>query len=64
METIIIPLIKDKKGLVTDTDNYRPEAVTSVVSKIIELLLLIRLQNQLETACNQFGFKTKHGTDI
>ena len=64
METIIIPIIKDKKGLVTDKDNYRPVAVTSVVSKIIELILLIRLQNQLETVCNQFGFKTKHGTDM
>ena len=64
METIIIPIFKDKKGLVTDKDNYRPVAVTSVVSKSIELILLIRLQNQLETVCNQFGFKTKHGTDM
>ena len=64
METIIIPIIKDKKGLVTDHDNNRPVAVTSVVSKIIELILLIGLQNQLETVCNQFGFKTKHGTDM
>ena len=64
METIIIPIIKNKKGLITDKDNYRPIAITSVVSKILELLLLDRLQFQLETSSNQFGFKSKHGTDM
>ncbi len=44
METIIVPIIKDKKGLVTDKDNYRPIAVTSVLSKIMELALLERIQ--------------------
>ena len=30
METIIFPFIKDKKGLVTDKNNYRPIAITSI----------------------------------
>ena len=30
METIVVPMIKDKKGLVTDKNNYRPIAVTGV----------------------------------
>jgi len=64
METIIIPIIKNKKGLVMDKDNYRPVAVTSVVSKIIELILLDRLHDKLGTAYNQVGFKSKHGTDM
>ena len=34
METIIVPIIKNKKGLITDKDNYRPIAMTSDVSKI------------------------------
>jgi len=62
METTIVPIIKNKKGLITDKDNYRPIAITIFVSKILELLLLDRLQFQLETSCNQFGFKSKHGT--
>ena len=63
METVIIvPIVKDKKGLVTDKYNYRPIAITSVLSKILELVLLERLQTQLGTACNQFGFKNKLGT--
>ena len=47
-----------------DKDNYRPVAVKSVVSKIIELILLDRLHDKLGTFCNQFGFKIKHGTDM
>ena len=64
LEAIIVPIIKNKKGLITDKDNYRPIAITSVVSKILELLLLDRVQFQLETSSNQFGFKSKHGTDM
>ena len=63
METIIISIIKDKKGSATDKNNYRPITITSVISKVVELLILSRLQEQLNTACNQFGFKNQHGTD-
>ena len=64
MDTIIVPIVKDKKGLIMDKDNYRPVAVTSVASKIFEKLLLGRLHNYLYTESNQFGFKIKHGTDM
>ena len=56
--------MKDKKGLIVDKDNYRPIAVTSVASKILELLLLSHMEKHLYTECNQFGFKTKHGKDM
>ena len=32
-------------------------ANTGVISKIVELILLELLQNELRTACEQFGFK-------
>jgi hypothetical protein len=64
METIIIPLVKDKKGLITDKDNYRPVAITCVASKLLELLILGHIKDYLNTECNQFGFKAKHGTDM
>ena len=64
LETIIVPIIKDKKGLITNTDNNRPIAVTTVVSKIMELVLLERLHSHLCTSDNQFGFKAGHGTDM
>ena len=64
MYTIIVPIIKDKKGLVTDKDNYRPIAITTVMSKLMELILLERMSDELQTVCNQFGFKRKSGTDF
>jgi len=64
MHTIIAPILKDKKGSITDADNYRPIALTSVSSKIFEYIMLFRLQCFLSTNDNQFGFKPKHSTDM
>ena len=64
MITNIVPILKDKKGLITDKNNYRPIAVTTVISKILELVILKRLQAKLITADNQFGFKSGHSTDM
>ena len=64
METVIVPIIKDKRGQVTDKNNYRPIAITSVSSKVFELLILERYSSELETTHNQFGFKSDHGTDM
>ena len=35
MYTVIIPLVKNKKGDITDMDNYRPIAITTVFSKVV-----------------------------
>ena len=40
MDTILIPMVKDKKGDVTDGDNYGPIAITCISSKILELFRL------------------------
>jgi hypothetical protein len=63
MDTIIIPLIKDKKGDVSDCNNYRPIALTCIMSKILESAILKKYQNYFITSDHQFGFKPKHGTD-
>ena len=63
-DTILVPIIKDKKGNISDVNNYRPIALTSVASKILEKILLIRLHDYLYTTDNQFSFKAKHSTDM
>jgi len=63
-DTILVPIIKDKKGSVTDLDNYRPIAITGVASKIFEKVMLMRLQGLLHTSDHQFSFKPKHATDM
>ena len=64
MSVVLIPIIKDKKAKISSIDNYRPVAIASVVSKVVERILLDRLSEYLDTMCNQFGFKPKLGTDM
>ena len=63
MSVILVPVIKDKAGKINSKDNYRPVALASILSKVLELVILDRLSEFLHTADNQFGFKKKLGTD-
>ena len=63
MTVVLIPIIKNKCGNISSKDNYRPIALASVVSKLLEVIVLNRLENILTTNANQFGFKKGHGTD-
>ena len=64
LDTIIVPIIKDKMGDVTDKDNYRPLAITCVASKVFEFIILHRYEYLLVTTANQFGFKNQLATDM
>jgi len=64
MNTCIISIVKDKKGNLSDKDNYRPIALTNVISKVLELYILDRYSSYFNTGCNQFGFKKDHATDL
>ena len=63
MAVALVPVIKSKSGHIMSKDNYRPIALASIVSKVIEKILLNRMYEFLSTCHNQFGFKKKHGTD-
>ena len=64
LSVLLVPVIKDKVGKLNSSDNYRPIALASVMSKVIERILLSRLERWISSADNQFGFKRKHGTDL
>ena len=64
MDTFIVPLVKDKKGNLSAKDNYRPLAITCVLSKMLEILILNRYKLLFTTTDNQFGFKTKLSTEM
>ena len=64
IDTIIIPIIKDRKGDITSKDYYRPIAVTTVVSKMFKGILLTLYNNCFITSPNRFGFKSDHSTDM
>ena len=63
LAVLIVPVIKDKAGNINSKDNYRPIALASIISKIVETIMLSRMEIHLVTQANQFGFKKKHGTD-
>jgi len=54
---IIIPLVKNLDGDKTSCDNYRGITISSVLSKVFELVLMRNLQSYLQSDNLQFGFK-------
>ena len=64
LETVIIPVIKNKSGDATDKHNYRPIAMSTTMSKVLELLMLPKIDSYLYTTDNRFVFKQNHGTDM
>ena len=63
-KVILVPIVKDKTGNISEKDNYRPIALASVVSKLLEMIILNRCKETLKTTDHQFGFKPAHGTDM
>jgi hypothetical protein len=63
LDTIIVPILKDNKGNITDIDNYHPIALTCIISKVLETVILNMYEDLLTTSSNQFGFKRGHSTD-
>uniref|UniRef100_A0A671UZC4 Reverse transcriptase domain-containing protein n=1 Tax=Sparus aurata TaxID=8175 RepID=A0A671UZC4_SPAAU len=64
LSVVLVPVIKDKAGKLNSSENYRPIALASILSKVLEKILLNRLEQYILTTDNQFGFKRKHGTDM
>ena len=67
LDSVIVPLVKNRNGDVTDLsdkNNYRPIALSSTISKVFENVILYRLEKYLWTTDNQFGFKAGHSTDL
>ena len=63
LSVILVPVIKDKCRKINNSDNYRPIALASVISKVVEQIPLNRMSDILITTSNQFGLKSKLGTD-
>ena len=62
--TTIVPIVKNKSGNLSDSNNYRPTALATIVSKILESVLLMKCSDCLNSCDNQFGFKSSHSTDL
>ena len=58
MYSVIVPLVKNRSGDLSNMNNYGAIAVSNVLSKIFESVLLDSLQSFSEYDKYQFGFKT------
>ena len=63
-DTLLAPIIKNKNKNVHDVSNYRPIALTTVVSKLFESYISHHFIDFLKTKDNQFGFKPNHSIDM
>ena len=59
---LMIPLVKDQQGNLSDVNNYRGITLSPIASKIFEHVLKFIFSDFLETSSNQFGFKKGSST--
>ena len=58
----IIPIPKGSKASLTSSDKYRSIAISSVVGKILDHVIIYKLSDCLKTSDYQFGFKSNSST--
>ena len=60
----IIPLVKDKKGDLSDSGNYRSICISTVMLKILDLVILILHGQKLNCDELQFGYVQNSNTEL
>ena len=51
IETTIVPIVKNKCGNITDSNNYRPIALATIVSKLFESVILMKCAQYCNHEC-------------
>jgi hypothetical protein len=64
MGSLMVPLVKNKSGDLSDVNNYRAIALSTSMSKIFESVLLKHVISSDEIDMCQFGFKKNHSTTL
>ena len=59
-----VPLIKNKRGNKCDSNNYRAIAISSLLEKLFDIIILKEQCTSLSTDVLQFGFKPHSSTTI
>ncbi len=58
----MIPLVKDSKGGVSSSVDYRTIGLSTVLVKVFEYVLLFKSYQYLSTSDQQFDYKQQHST--
>ncbi|KAJ8704314.1 hypothetical protein PYW08_013038 [Mythimna loreyi] len=57
LRTVVVPIVKNKTGDISDQANYRPISLASVIAKVLDGLLDRQLDNWVTLHDAQFGFR-------
>jgi len=60
----IISIPKDLRGDICSSDNYRGIALSSAISKLMEIILITKSGNSIVSSNLQFAYKANHGTSM
>ena len=60
--SVIIPIIKNKQKAASDSNNYRGIALSSIISKLVDIIIIDKQNVFSKTSDLQFGFKDKSST--
>ncbi len=58
----LVPIPKNKRKSLNDSNNYRAIALSSILGKLLDHLILVKYDNIFNTCDMQYGFKKQHGT--
>ncbi len=58
----MVPIPKNKKKSLCNSDNYRAIALSSIIGKILDWVILIKERHVLKSSNLQFGFKNNLST--
>ena len=53
IDTVLVPIVKNKNKNVQDINNYRPIALATVISKLFERFILYHNSSFMQTSSNQ-----------
>ena len=64
LESVLISILKDARGDLCSSDNYRGIALCSALCKVIDIIVIERYREKLLTSELQFAFKALHSTSM
>ncbi|XP_061729275.1 uncharacterized protein LOC133534202 [Cydia pomonella] len=60
---VVIPLVKNKTGDLSDMGNYRPISLATVLAKVLDSLITVQLCKHIKIHDAQFGFRPGLSTE-
>ncbi|XP_022832297.1 uncharacterized protein LOC111360568 [Spodoptera litura] len=63
MKTVVVPVVKNKTGDLSDKSNYRPISLATIIAKVFDGLLNTQLNKYIRIHDNQFGFRPGLSTE-